>query len=678
MDRTLTGLLAAFGGALLVVWLTFSRTVDEPADFRFSNQSEPKTLDPQLMTGVPEARLADALFEGLTRRDPKTMRDVPGSAESWDISPDGKRYTFHIRENARWTDGHPVTAHDFVYAWKRLLEPSLASEYAYIVFPLRYAEALNTFDAYAETLRTALPRALATLLRDHPSDVGAGEWQAFLAKHQVLDPLRRETDPDVVNLLSRRDGRVSRGDVERLAAKLPGAASRLREEARDARAHFGVDGGVFAADDRTLVVELRAPTPYFLQITSFHSTYPTPRWAIEAKGRGDDWFLPEHIVTNGPFRLKRWLVNDHIRLERSESYWGRNEVGLGAVDAFSLSNETTALNLYLTGALDWIPDHYPKDLSAELRHRSDFYGVPGLVVYYYRFNTKRPPFDDKRVRLALNLAIDRKLLVEQVLGLGQIPAYTFVPPGMAGYEPPPTVIRYDVPHAKALLAEAGFPNGKGFPSVGILYNTDAQHKKIAEEIAEELRQNLGIDVRAYNQEWQSYQTTTRAGNYDLARAAWVGDYTDPNTFLDLWVTGGGNNQTGFGSSRYDRLIRTAADMSAFLDSPEPLLADLAHPEAVRDAVNATHTATDPGARLAALAHARLLLLREAEGILVGDELPIIPLYFYVVSGLVHQNVGGFYSTLQFEDGKTSPNFQDLHPLRDLFIKGSEKTAGAPQ
>ncbi|HEX7670131.1 MAG TPA: ABC transporter substrate-binding protein, partial [Polyangiaceae bacterium] len=312
-----------------------------------------------------------------------------------------------------------------------------------------------------------------------------------------------------------------------------------------------------------------------------------------------------------------------------------------------------------------------------LRHRSDFYATPGLAVYYYRFNTKRPPFDDKRVRLAVNLAIDRKLLVEQVLGLGQIPAYTFVPPGMAGYEAPPTAIRYDVPRARALLAEAGFPNGKGLPSVGILYNTDGQHKKIAEEIAEELRRNLGMDVRAYNQEWQSYQATTRAGDYDLARAAWVGDYTDPNTFLDLWVTGGGNNQTGFGSSRYDRLIRTAADMSAFIEAPEPLLADLAHPEAVREAVNATRAATEPAARLAALARARLLLLREAEAILVGEELPIMPLYFYVVSGLIHPNVRGFYSTLEFEDGKRSPNFQDIHPLRDLFIGGAGPTSGAP-
>jgi oligopeptide transport system substrate-binding protein len=672
MDRTLLGLLTAFAGALLVVGLTFSRTVDTPADFRFSNQSEPKTLDPQLMTGQPEGRIAEAIFEGLTRRDPKTMRPLPGSAERWEISPDGKCYTFHIRGDARWTDGRPVTAHDFVYAWKRLLEPALASEYAYIVFPLRYAEALNTFDGYADALGSAVPQALAALVHEHPGGVTASDWQAFLAKHHVHDPLRRETAPDVVSLLSRREGSVTRDDIERLVSKLPSASARLREEARDARAHFGVDAGVFAKDDRTLVVELRAPTPYFLEITSFHSTYPTPRWVTEAKGRGDDWFLPEHIVTNGPFRLKRWLVNDHIRLERSESYWGRDEVRLKAIDAFSLTNETTTLNLYLTGALDWLPDHYPKDLSAELRQRPDFYAEPGLMVYYYRFNTKRPPFDDKRVRLAINLAVDRKLIVEQVLGLGQIPAQTFVPPGMAGYEPPPTAIHYDVPRGKALLAEAGYPDGKGFPAIGILYNTDGQHKKIAEEIAEELRRNLGIDVRAYNQEWQSYQATVRAGDYAMARAGWIGDYADPNTFLDLWVTNGGNNQTGFGSPLYDRLVRTAADMSAFIEAPEPLLAELAHPEGVRRAVEVTRAATEPSDRLAWLARTRMLLLREAEGILVGDELPILPLYFYVVSGLVRPSVRGFYATLHFDDGTTAPNLQDLHPLRDLWMGEGSK------
>src|SRR5262249_37542765 len=159
---------------------------------------------------------------------------------------------------------------------------------------------------------------------------------------------------------------------------------------------------------------------------------PVPRWLTEDPKRKDDWFLPEHIVSNGPFILKRWLVNDHIRLERNDSYWGRSEVPASSIDVLSLENESTALNLYLTGEIDWLPSHYPTDLVDALKGRPDFYKNPGLIVYYYRFNATRHPFDDRRVREALSLAIDRNVIVEQVLGLGQVPALTFVPPGMNG------------------------------------------------------------------------------------------------------------------------------------------------------------------------------------------------------------------------------------------------------
>jgi len=666
MDRTLLGILTALAGALVLVGLTFHASVDAKADFRFANQTEPKTLDPQLITGQPEWRLAQALFEGLTRYDAKTMQPVPGIAEHWELSPDGKRYTFHLRQ-AQWTDGHPVTAQDFVYSWMRLLDPKIASEYAYMLFPVRYAEAFSTSDGHAEALETAIPKALLTFAEEHRGGSDAASFQVFLRKSTIHDPLRGETDSLVRDLLGRREGRVSNEELEQFGTKLASAARRLRSEARDARAHLGVDGGVFATDPRTLVVELRAPTPYFLFVTAFHTTLPSPRWVVEAEGRGDDWFFPEHIVSNGPYRLARWLVNDHIRLERNETYWAKSEVHLRAIDALASDNDTTAMNLYLTHELDWVPDAYPKDLAPVLRNRPDFYSSPGLSVYFYRLNTTRPPFDDKRVRLAVNLAVDRKLLVEQVLGLGQVPAVTFVPPGIAGYVPPDTALSYDVPHARALLAEAGYPEGKGFPRIGILFNTNGQHKKIAEEIAEELRRNLGIDVRAYNQEWQSFLETIRGLDYDMSRMGWIGDYTDPNTFLDMWLTNGGQNQTGWSSPLYDRLIRTAADVGSLSGPDDPLIAELAHPEDVRVALREANGASDPAAKLSALAKTRMLLLREAERILVHDEVPLMPLYFYVNSGLVNPKVRGFYRTLKFSDGTTSPNLMDDHPLRDLYM-----------
>ena len=292
--------------------------------------------------------------------------------------------------------------------------------------------------------------------------------------------------------------------------------------------------------------------------------------------------MPEHIVSNGPCRLKRWLVNDRIRLERSDTYWGKTEVRLRAVDALAIESDTTALNLYLTHDVDWLPSSYPLDLVDELRQRPDFYANPGMMVYFYRFNTTKTPFDDRRVREALYLAVDRKVFVEQVLGLGQIPATTFVPPGMVGYEPPESRIGLDLERARKLLADAGYPDGKGFPEVGILYNTNQGHKKIAEVVADQLQTNLGIRVNAYNQEWQSFLDTVRTGSYGIARAGWVGDYADPNTFLDMWVTNGGNNQTGFSSPAYDRLIAAAADVGAFSNDPDELLGVAKRPGRICD------------------------------------------------------------------------------------------------
>ncbi|HEX4339647.1 MAG TPA: peptide ABC transporter substrate-binding protein [Polyangiaceae bacterium] len=667
MDRTLLGIFTALGGALLLVGLTFSRSVDAPADLRFNNGTEPKTLDPHLMTGQPEHRLASALFEGLVRRDAKSMRPAPGVAKSWDVSPDGKRYTFHLRDDARWSDGHPVTASDFVYSWKRLLDPKIASEYAYIISQVRYAEALNTYDGHAESLETAMAKALAALAAANQSGVPGKEWQKFLSKNRVNDPLRGQNDPTLNELLVRRDGVVTRAELEWMQGATKGIAGDLRRQAAEARAHFGVDGGIIAVDPHTLVVELRAPTPYFMELLTFYPTMPVPRWLVENPKRRDDWFLPEHIVANGPYVLKRWLVNDHMRLERSETYWGKEQVKSRAVDVLVSDNDTTVLNMYLTHAIDWDPEQYPRELGKELRRRDDFVLTPGMIVYFYKINTTRPPFDDRRVRKALNLAIDRKAIVERILGLGQIVAKTFVPPGIPGYVPPASAVETNPEAARALLAAAGFPGGKGFPEVGILYNTNQGHKTIAEYVADQLRKNLGIKANAYNQEWQSYLETVRSLDYDIARAGWVGDYADPNTFLDILVTNGGNNQTGWSSSLYDRLVQSAADVGPVVANPESLLAELQNGDAVRTLVNAVRNAASPTDGLAAQAKLRMQLLQEAEGVLVRDEFPIIPLYFYVTANFVSPKLRGFYTTLHFDDGTTGPNLMDDHPLRDIWV-----------
>jgi oligopeptide transport system substrate-binding protein len=291
-----------------------------------------------------------------------------------------------------------------------------------------------------------------------------------------------------------------------------------------------------------------------------------------------------------------------------------------------------------------------------------------MVIYYYRFNCARPPFDDPRVRKALALAVDREAIVRDVLRLGQIPAYHVVPPGLPGYASPPSALRFDPERARALLAEAGYGPERPLPPFGLLYNTAEIHKQLAEVVADQLRRNLGIEARAYNQEWQAYQASMLAGDYDLARAGWIGDYLDPNTFLDLWVSGGGNNQTGWGDARYDAWIRAAADPDGFARAPGEALRGLREPEAMRALLGRAAAAGDAASRREALGALRMQLFREAEALLVQEAFPILPVYFYVVSGLVKPSVGGFYAQLEAADGARRPNLQDLHPLRGLRVR----------
>jgi oligopeptide transport system substrate-binding protein len=662
--RTLFGVLAALVVALGVAGLTFTSSVEQAAEFRFINGTEPRTLDPHLLTGQPGGRVVRAIFEGLARLDARTLEPVPGAALSWEISADGRTYTFRIRPDARWSDGRALTAHDFAWSWRRLQDPALGAEYAYIVHMIRFARAYNLYGGHARALSGPIADGIEALRNEHPSGVGARDWQAFVREQGLNESLKGAASPRLQAALALHEDSLSADELGAIAGDVRDEAARRRALHEEAARRFGVDAGVYARDDATLVVELEAPTPYFLELCTFYSTLPVPRHVIEEHPQ--DWFLPGTVVSNGPFLLEDWRVGDRIRLVRSPSYWGRGEVGLASIDVLPVENATTSLNLYLTGGADWLPGNYPSDLVEPLRTRPDFYSGPGMIVYYYRLNTKRPPLDDPRVRRAINLAIDRELIVREVTRLGQVPAAHIVPPGMPGYASPPSPVRTDVAEARRLLAEAGYPGGEGVRELGILYNTQEGHKKIAEVVADQLRRNLGLDVRAYNQEWQSYLASGQAGDYDVMRAGWIGDYLDPNTFLDMWITNGAQNQTGWSDPRYDRLIQAAADVERFAREPDALVKQVPEPERVRARLEALASASGAGPRRAAGEALRLELLRQAEALLVED-LPIVPIYFYVVSGLVRPEVEGFYTELDLPEGRI-PNLQDLHPLRDISLQ----------
>jgi len=673
MLRSLLSAFLVFAAALLVVGFTLSTSTGRRADFRFNNATEPKTLDPQLATGDPEQRILSSLFEGLARLDARSLEPVPGVAESWEISADGKTYTFHLRPSARWSDGHPITAQDFCYAWRRLQEPSLGSEYAYIMHMVRYAQAYNTHAGQAASLRGPIPAAVAELLQKYPGSIPAAAVLAFSSKQNLDSTLKGTPNELLRNFLLRPAGDLPHAELAALPEQFELEGKRRAALYQEAERHFGIDGGAYAKDAHTLVVELVAPTPYFLELTSFYPLYPVPRWAIE-KSTGRNWFLPDQIVSNGPFRLSQWRVGDHIRLERSDTYWGRSQVKLREIDVLPIENATTALNLYLTGELDWIPQQtVPQDLAPDLLGRPDFFTGPAFIAYFYRINCTRKPFNDVRVRKALNLAIDREQITRDVLRLGQLPATHFVPPGIRGYKQPESGISFDVEQARRLLAEAGFPDGRGFPKFGILYNTAESHKKVAEVLADQLRRNLHVDVSAYNQEWQSYQQSARALDYDLVRFGWIGDYEDPNTFLDLWVTNGGNNQTGWGSVVYDRLLAAAADVEQFVAQPEFLLEHAHDGQALRRLADAARGSADVAQRLKSMSELRMALLAEAERILIHDEFPIMPVYVYVSSDMVRPSVKGFYTELLGSDGTKRPNLRGIHPLRGLWIERDTHT-----
>jgi oligopeptide transport system substrate-binding protein len=514
--------------AMILAFVCSGCSDQKRADLVFLNGAEPEALDPALITGQPEGRVANALFEGLLTFD-QSGKAQPGMAESWEISEGGRVYTFRLREGLRWSDGVSLTAHDFVNSWRRTLDPATASEYAYQLHYLKNAKAFN-------------------------------------------------------------EGAIT--DFSQV--------------------------GVSAPDERTLRVELENPTPFFLDLCAFVTLLPVPMHAVER--HGDNWTKPGHLVSNGAYLLEAWRLNDRIRLQKNPHYWNAANVAMETIDILPVSKANTAFNLYASGQADLMMDKglVPPALLGEIKKRDDFHAAPFLGTYFLRYNCAKGPFADARVRRAFSLVIDKQSLVERITRAGELPARSFVPPGAGGYDPIDACENFDPAEARRLLAAAGYPEGRGFPMVTYLYSEGELNEAIAVELQGMWRRELGVNVQLQRQEWKVYLRSISSLDYDIARSSWVGDYPDPNTFLDMFVTGGGNNRTGWSDPRYDKLIAEAA---AELDPPE-----------------------------------RFRILRQAEEILVCQEMPVCPLYFYVGIQLYDANrLGGLEG-----------NVLDEHPLKEMF------------
>jgi oligopeptide transport system substrate-binding protein len=612
--------LLLVAGLAAVTWAV-RRGQLPPADFSFVNESEIASVDPALTTGIPEARMVYALFEGLCRPRADNNQAEPGVAEKWEISDDGLVYTFHLRNNAFWSNDEPVTAHDFYYAIRRILDPRTACRYSYQAWYIVNAKRYNLGgsqllpgdpvevelvppDGTPNTVRGEIIRG--KLVRTEPHEAEGTEPKAARYRTYFVD----------VN------GKQRKFQAESADYPLKSGSAECRQVLLD----FS-EVGVRVIDNRTLEIRLKDRTPYFLDLMAFHCFAPVNRKCLEEFG-APEWTRAEHIVTNGAFRLVTRRLRDRVRLTRSENYWDREHVRLNVIDALSIDNRTTALNLYMTGMIDWVtvpPAEVLREFMKQEPKRNDYNPAPQLTTYYFLLNNTRPPLDDKRVRQALSLATDRAEITRVATGAGEVPALSLVPPAMPHYKIQPCA-PYNPEAAKKLLSEAGYPDGTGFPKLEILYNTDQAHQAIAELLRKQWQRNLGITASLRSEEWASFQDSQQQLKFLVARRAWVGDYVDPNTYLDMFVTNGENNCTGFANPQYDKLIADAA--------AEP----------------------DPAKRTEILQSAERLLM---------DEMPIIPIYYYVSRNMVRPRVRGFYN-----------NLQDLHPLSAIWIDPNvdDKTA----
>jgi len=504
---------------------------EPPADITILNGGEPESLDPAIIVAQLDLRIVQGLFEGLTRFDPKTGDAIPGLAQSWDISPDGRIYTFHLRTNLVWSTGESITAGDVVYSWIRALSPATASDYAGLLYFLKNGEAFN-------------------------------------------------------------EGKITNSSLV----------------------------GVQAVDQFTVRAELNNPTSFFTSICAMPLTYVVPRQAIEKYG--DRWLMKKPLPVSGPYELVHWRLNDKVRLEKNPRYWDVADTQSEIIDILPVGSANVALNLYEAGQADivWDAQLIPAHLLDILLKRPDFHTFNYLGTYFVRFNVTQKPFDDPRVRKAFALATDKERIVTKITKGGEVPASHLVPDGTANYRSPDG-LGYDPVLARQLLAEAGYPGGREFPRVEYLFNAPAGGEKIHENVAVELQQmwrdELGVQMDLRQVEAKTFWGMQSRLEYQISRSSWIGDYNDANTFLGMFTSTDGNNRTGWKNAEYDSLIEKANEQT-----------DLKQREK---------------------------LFQQAETLLVKDEAPIVPLYFYVGINYFNTNkIQGIYE-----------NILDEHPLQTL-------------
>ncbi len=562
---------------ILLVALGATVLTDRPqpkADFNFINRGDINTLDLQKMSWMQDFRVARCLYEGLVKNDVFSWEYTPrpGVAETWEVSPDGLTYTFHLRANAKWSNGAPVVAGDFVYSWRRAILPDTASDY------------FKLFQLVS----------------------GAQEFYEWRSK--ALEDFKKGDD----------------------AQKLW----------RETEKRFGEMVGIRAIDERTLEIRLVRPVPYFLDICAFSVAYPVYPPLVKRYEEVDagtarlksemGWTKPPLLVTNGPFKLVQWRFKRDLRLEKNEHYWDAGSINIDSINIPSVEDPNAAVLSFTSGSVDWISDVTPPyrgDMLAEKQAfyaehaseveamraqgldqleidrrlpddpRAHIHAIPAFGTYFYNFNCEPKlqdgrdnPFHDARVRRAFAMSLDKQRIADQVRRLGEPVAGCLTPPGSIGGYDSPVGVAYDPPAARKLMAEAGYPDPSKFITVEILFNKDAGHDLIAQAIAKDWQENLGVPVALVQREIKVFRNDLKHQNFMVSRAGWYGDYGDPTTFLELSRSTDGNNDRHYKNPEYDALLDTA---NAEID---PLK--------------------------------RLKILERAEKMIVERDLPMIPIFHY--------------------------------------------------
>lgn len=538
---------------------------------RYVNGGEPESFDPAISSGQPEARIYMSLFEGLVEYDPKSLDAIPAIAERWDVNKDSSEFVFHLRKNARWSNGDPINAHDFIYSLRRALSPAVASRSANLAYNIKNAQAFNSGSVFVRD-----PQTGQFLLEKDLAEPGAEGSVSLSQKPSGSNDQEYEltegTPPPASDTAFHQSmhspARLTLPGSEKARAKL--LASNAKLEAAVANKELvkvaAEDMGIEAVDDYTVRISLTQPVPYFTGLAAYQLFRFVPRKVIEK--HGNNWTDLANIVSCGPFKMKSWKPYNEVVVEKDPMYWDAPNVRLDEIHFYFSTDHPTTMNLYKVGAADAVVNHsVPHAWIDAVRPKKDFMDAAEAAITYILINVTQPPMNDLRVRRAFNMAIDKETYSKAKRTTKPLSAFT--PQGIFVGYPQPKGDAFDPEQARKLLGEAGYPVNKksdgtyecpAFPTndVKFTYNTHSSNKALAEFMQAQWKQNLGITVMLNNMEAKTYMAARSKLEYKgFALGIWGADYMDPTTFLNLFLTPGGDNGSGWWDQKYADLLEAA-------------------------------------------------------------------------------------------------------------------------